>query len=87
MLKIKEKWASLFIPKNTPYCHHSFKPNKKYGMSAKPCKYWCYKKVKGYECKLEYCKFLREILYIQDQVKDCGINDDLVEKVGSDNNE
>lgn len=80
MLKIKEKWASLFIPKNTPYCHHSFKPNKKYGMSAKPCKYWCLKEnIFGY--KKEYCKYLKDYLDIQDQVKDCGIKADLVEKV------
>lgn len=24
-MTIKEKWASLFIPKKTPYCHHRFK--------------------------------------------------------------
>lgn len=75
MLKIKEKWASLFIPKNTPYCHHSFKPNKKYGMSAKPCKYWCLKFTE-YKETVEYCKLLKEELSIQDQVKDCGINED-----------
>ena len=77
MLKIKQLWASLFIPKNTPYCHHNFKANKKYGygVSAKPCKYWCYKYDKEYDCKMEYCKYLKEFLDIQDQVKDCGIND------------
>ena len=79
MLKIKEKWASLFIPKNTPYCHHSFKPNKKYGISAKPCKYFTIKN------NMEYCKLLKDYLFIQDQVKDCGINDYDFEKVGNDN--
>ena len=68
-MKIKEKIASLFIPKNTPYCHHAFKKNKKYGMSAKPCVFLTWKN------GMEYCKFLKEELYIQDQVKDCGINE------------
>ena len=77
MNKLKEKWASLFIPKNTPYCHHSFKPNKKYGISAKPCKYWTIKRLEDGE-ELEYCKLLKEVLYIQDQVKDCGINDEIL---------
>ena len=75
-MKLKEKWASLFIPKNTPYCHHRFKPSKKYGMSAKPCIYWCMKYDKVYGCKREYCRYLKGYLYIQDQVKDCGINED-----------
>ena len=67
--------AKLFIPKNTPYCHHSFKEDKKGKISAKPCKYWCLKEnIFGY--KLEYCKYLKEYLSIQDQVKDCGINED-----------
>ena len=79
MLKIKELYASLFIPKNTPYCHHSFKPNKKYGMSAKHCKYLCYKYNEEYNCEMEYCKYLKEFLDIQDQVKDCGVNDYKIE--------
>ena len=66
--------AKLFIPKNTPYCHHKFKKNKKGQVYAKPCKYWCYKFNKEYNCKMEYCKYLKEVLDIQDQVKDCGIN-------------
>lgn len=74
--------AKLFIPKNTPYCHHSFKPNKKYGMSAKPCRYWCYKYNKEYNCKMEYCKYLKDYLSIQDQVKDCGINENDLESKG-----
>lgn len=74
MLKIKELWASLFIPKNTLYCHHKFKYNNHLGFSAKPCKYWCYKYNKEYDCKMEYCKYLKEFLDIQDQVKDCEIN-------------
>ena len=68
--------AKFFIPKNTSYCHHNFKYNKKYGMSAKPCKYWRYKFNKEYNCKMEYCKYLKDFLSIQDQVKDCGINED-----------
>lgn len=68
--------AKLFIPKHTPYCHHSFKPNKKYGISAKSCKYWCKKYNEEYGYEMEYCKYLKDYLSIQDQVKDCGINDD-----------
>ena len=81
-MTIKDKWASLFIPKHSPYCHHSFKVNKKkckideIVVSAKPCKYFCYKYNKEWKCKMEYCKYLKDFLSIQDQVKDCGINDD-----------
>lgn len=75
MNKIKEKWASLFIPKNTPYCHHRFKANKKHGICAKSCRYWTYKKLYSGE-ELEYCKLLKQVLDIQDQVKDCGINEE-----------
>lgn len=75
MKKIKEIYASLFIPKNTPYCHHKFKKNKKYGTYAKPCRYW--KIIYTSDNKpVEYCKLINQILDIQDQVKDCGINDD-----------
>ena len=72
---LKEKWASLFIPKNSPYCHHKFKKNRKYGYSAKPCRYFCYKYNKEDGEYEEYCKYLKDYLYIQDQVKDCGINE------------
>ena len=68
MNKIKEKLASIFIPKNSPYCHHNFKTTK-FGYSAKPCRFWCYKN------GMEYCKLLKKELSIQDQVKDCEIND------------
>ena len=74
MNKIKEKWASLFIPKNTPYCHHSFKPNKKYGICAQPCRYFTTKLIDGEYW--EYCKLLKRVLDIQDQVKDCQINEE-----------
>lgn len=76
MSKIREWWASLFIPKHSPYCHHSFKVHKKYGMCAMPCRYFTRKYNKFYECKMEYCKYLKDYLSIQDQVKDCGINED-----------
>ncbi len=68
MNKIKEKLSSVFIPKNSSYCHHNFKVTK-FGYCAKPCIFWC--------CKngIEYCKLLKKELSIQDQVKDCGIND------------
>lgn len=76
MLKIKEKWASRFIPKNTPYCHHRFKKNEAGNFYAMPCKYWCLKYNKKYDDVMEYCKLLKDYLSIQDQVKDCGINED-----------
>lgn len=65
----------LFIPKNTPYCHHNFKPHKKYGISAKPCRNWCRKYNKEYNCEMEYCKYLKNFLFIQDQVKDCEVSE------------
>lgn len=63
----------IFIPKNTPYCHHNFKKNKKYGISARPCVNLCMKYNKEYGCKMEYCKYLKDFLNIQDQVKDCEV--------------
>ena len=71
----------LFIPKNTPYCHHDFKYDKKYGMFAKPCRNLRIKYNKEYGYKMEYCKYLKEFLSIQDQVKDCKINDDFGGKI------
>lgn len=80
MNKLRELWASLFIPKNTPYCHHGFKKHiRKYcgtKMYAKSCKYLTCKYNKEWECKAEYCKYLHKFLDIQDQVKDCGVNED-----------
>lgn len=74
-MKIKEKIVKLFIPKNTPYCHHNFKKNKKHGVCAKPCMFWCYKYNEECKCEMEYCKYLKKFLLIQDQIKDCGLND------------
>lgn len=70
MNKLKEKVASIFIPKNSPYCHHKFKKNKKYGYSAKPCIFLTDRN------GMEYCRLLKRELTIQDQVKDCEINED-----------
>ena len=67
---MKELIVSMFIPKNTPYCHHRFKNNKKYGRCAKSCIFWFRKN------GIEYCKYLKQELSIQDQIKDCGINED-----------
>lgn len=75
MLKIKDKIASLFIPKNTPYCHHKFKKNKKYGYSAKVCKYWTTKYDEEFKYDREYCKYMKCFLSLDDQIKDCGINE------------
>lgn len=72
---IKEKWASLFIPKETIYCHHRFRYSKKYkNVVANPCKYFCYKYNEECDSAMEYCKFRKTFLQIQDQVKDCYIN-------------
>lgn len=81
MNKIKEKLASLFIPKNSPYCHHRFKKIYDpdgfcYFYGAKPCRYWEKRYNEKYQCEMEYCKLLKQFLSIQDQVKDCGINED-----------
>lgn len=74
-MEIKEKWASLFIPKETIYCHHRFRYSKKYkNVVAKPCKYFCYKYNEECNSVMEYCKFCKNFLQIQDQVKDCYIN-------------
>lgn len=73
MLKIKDKIASLFIPKDTPYCHHKFKKDKYNNIYAKPCHYFCRRN------NMEYCKYLKDYLSIQDQVKDCDINREKVE--------
>lgn len=75
-MNIKEKWASLFIPKHSPYCHHAFKFRTKDDYRAKCCRYWCMKYNNEYGCHMEYCKYLKDFLSIQDQVKDCEINMD-----------
>ena len=80
MLKIKEWWVSLFIPKNSPYCHHNFKKDRNGRPYAKPCRYFDVISNPDGE-PIEYCKYLKQILDIQDQVKDCGINDYKVEKI------
>jgi hypothetical protein len=73
--KLKILWASLFIPNNSPYCHHNFKKSKKHGICAYPCKYWTKKYDKEWEYEREYCKFMKCFLSLDDQIKDCGIND------------
>lgn len=75
MNKLKKKLASFFIPKNTPYCHYKFKKTKKYGYYAKPCIFLCEKYNKEWKCRAEYCRLIKDFLEIQDQVKDCGINE------------
>ena len=63
----------MFIPRNIPYCHHRFKQSKKYGICAKPCRNWTMKYNKDYDCKMEYCEYLKSFLDVQDQVKDCEV--------------
>lgn len=68
---IRKLIAKILIPRKTLYCHHRFKFNKKKNIyCSKPCIYW--KDDGGWE----YCKYLKKELSIQDQVKDCGINED-----------
>lgn len=70
MNKLIRKIASIFIPKNTPYCHHNFKYSRKYKCRmAKPCIFF-----RSYNGR-HYCILLRQRLTIYDQVKDCGINE------------
>ena len=67
---IKKLIAKILIPKKTLYCHYKFKYDKKRDCyCAKPCVFL--KDKNGWE----YCKLLKKELTIQDQVKDCGIND------------
>ncbi len=74
--KLRELWASRFIPKRSIYCHHHFEQDADGNWGAKSCKYWCMKYNKELEFDEEYCKYLHKFLDIQDQVKDCGINED-----------
>ena len=76
MNRLKLWWASLFIPKNSPYCHHNFKTNKQGFPIAKSCKYWTTKYDKEWKYQREYCKLLKRFLDLDDQIKDCGINDE-----------
>lgn len=64
------------IPRNTPYCYHL--------ITGKLCPYFTHRKSDyGFKIKGEpkeprqYCKYLHKYLYIQDEVKDCGISDDI----------
>ena len=67
---IKKLIARIIIPKNTPYCHYRIKHNKKKDIyTSRVCPYWTEKDGR------EYCKYLKQELHIQDQVKDCGINE------------
>ncbi len=80
---IKDLIAKLVIPKNTPYCYtpkKQIKPSKKYpygGYKVKHCPFHCYRFNKEYNCRVEYCNYLKDFLSMQDDVKDCCINDDL----------
>lgn len=79
---IKNLIAKFVIPKNTPYCYipkKPIKPSKKYpngGYKVKHCPFHCYRFNKEYNCRMEYCNYLKDFLSIQDDVKDCCINDD-----------
>lgn len=64
------------IPQNTPYCYTpiGFEGNI---FKTKPCPYWDIETVNDPqygECKVEWCHYLGRELYVQDQVKDCGIS-------------
>ena len=81
-MKLKFLLDKLLVPKHTPYCYtpkNPIKPSKKYpcgGYKIKRCPFWCIKYNSEWTCKAEYCKYIKDFLSIQDQVKDCGINDE-----------
>mgnify|MGYP006989325359 CR=1 FL=1 len=57
---------------NGPYCYSPVEfPNEKnnWVYRTKTCPFW------KFQNGQEYCSFLKSELSIQDQVKDCGIND------------
>lgn len=82
MNRLKDFVARKRIPKDTPYCYtpkKAIKPCKKYpygGFKTKVCPYFKMKYCKEYHCLLEYCTYIKSFLSVQDQVKDCGVNDD-----------
>jgi hypothetical protein len=68
---IDKKIAKELIPKNTPYCYDE----------KGTCPFFSYRKatkenpsIYGYDYS-EWCGYLKKYLSIQDQCKDCGIND------------
>lgn len=79
---IKQFILKLFIPKHTSYCYiprKPIKPSNKYlygGFKVKHCPFHCYKFNKEYGYRMEYCRYIKNYLSIQDDVKDCGVNDD-----------
>ena len=65
-MKCKEKVASLFIPKNTPYCYTPKRPLKNgMGYKVKKCPFWKWKYCEEYGDFMEYCTFLKQFLDIQ----------------------
>ena len=68
--------AKLIIPKHTPYCYTPIKFTKN-GYKVRMCPFHCEKVNSEYNCKMEYCKYLKEFLSVQDAVKDCCINDEI----------
>ena len=75
-MKIKEIIAKTRIPKNTSYCYTPKGPLKNgMGYRVKSCPYFKWKHCKEYGDKMEYCTYLKDWLFVQDMVKDCGIND------------
>lgn len=55
------------------------KPSEKYpygGYKIKHCPFQCYKFNKECSCKQEYCRYIKDFLIVQDDVKDCGINEE-----------
>lgn len=68
-----EEIKKLFIPKHTPYCYQIIRVLDDGSIKIKHCKYWRWKYSKEDKCKMEYCKYLKEFLSIQDEIKDCDI--------------
>lgn len=75
------------IPQNTPYCYTpiGFEGDI---YKTKPCPYWDITTINDPqygERSVEWCHYLGKELYIQDQVKDCGIGDPYEEELEQDN--
>ena len=75
MNKLKMLWARLFIPKRSPYCHHRFKKDAQGRPYAKACRYWTTQYDPEWKYEREYCRLMQAHLSLDDQIKDCGLND------------
>lgn len=74
---IRDKIAELRIPKNTLYCYTPIRFSEDYTkLHIKRCPYYKIKYNEEWGCNEEYCTYLKKFLDVQDDVKDCGINEE-----------